>query len=273
MSPLVAAIILVSILGNLAQVGFMLSVKAMAPNLERLNFFTKALGHFFNKQVFGTLVGSLSKMAIVAIVIYLTVSGDGAMIKAIATLPLVQGISFLLDRCMSVVLNVTLVLIVVALADFIWNRHVMEEKMKMSKQEVKDEQKDIEGNPHVKAQMRRRALDMSNQRMMKAVPDADVIVNNPTHLSVALRYRRGQDAAPIVLAKGADLMALRIRRIAKAHSIPTVQNVPLARALYKHVKVGRPVPSRFYRAVAEVLAYVYRLKKRRGPSSQRRRTQ
>ena len=121
--------------------------------------------------------------------------------------------------------------------------------------------------------MRRRAMDMANQRMMQDVPQADVIVNNPTHISVALRYRRGSDGAPVVLAKGADLMALRIRRIAKAHSIPMVENVPLARALYKHVKVGRPVPSRFYRAVAEVLAYVYRLKRRGRPMSQRSGTQ
>lgn len=272
MAPLVAGIIFVSVVGNVAQVGFLMSVKAMAPNLDRLNFFTKVLGHFFNKQAIGTLVGSLAKMAIVAIVIYLTLSGDGPMIKAIATLPLFQGISFLLGRCLSVVFNVSLVLIIVALADLMWNRYVMEEKMKMSKQEVKDEQKDIEGNPHVKGQMRRRAMDMANQRTMKSVPDADVIVNNPTHLSVALRYRRGKDSAPIVLAKGADLMALRIRRIAKAHSIPMVENIPLARALYKHVKVGRPVPSRFYRAVAEVLAYVYRLKKRYRPTSQSTRT-
>ena len=120
-------------------------------------------------------------------------------------------------------------------------------------------------NPEQKGHIRRRAMEISNHRMMADVPDADVIVNNPTHISVAIRYRQGEDAAPIVLAKGADLVALQIRKIANAHKIPMVENVPLARGLYKQVKVGRHVPSHFYRAVAEVLAYVYRLKaKRRG---------
>ena len=136
--------------------------------------------------------------------------------------------------------------------------------MKMTKQEVKDEHKEYEGNPEMKGQRRRRAMDMANQRMMQAVPDADVIVNNPTHISVALRYRQGTDAAPIVLAKGADFMAMRIRRAARANNIPMVENKPLARSLYRNVKVGKPVPSKFYRAVAEVLAYVYRIRKSRG---------
>ena len=132
-------------------------------------------------------------------------------------------------------------------------------------QEVKDEYKETEGNPEQKGFIRRRAMEISNQRMMADVPNADVIVNNPTHISVALRYKQGEDAAPIVLAKGADLVAFHIRKIAKANGVPMVENVPLARGLYKQVKVGRHVPSHFYRAVAEVLAYVYRLKnKRRG---------
>ena len=135
--------------------------------------------------------------------------------------------------------------------------------MKMTKQEVKDEHKEYEGNPELKGKRRRVAMEMANQRMMQAVPDADVIVNNPTHISVALRYKQGVDAAPVVLAKGADFMAMRIRRAARANNIPMVENKPLARSLYKTVKVGKPVPSKFYRAVAEVLAYVYRVRKSR----------
>ena len=161
---------------------------------------------------------------------------------------------------MDLLLNVSLVLIFIAIADFMWNKYVMQEKMKMTRQEVKDEH-EYEGNPHLKGQMRKRAMEMSNQRMMQAIPQADVVVNNPTHISVALRYRQGEDAAPIVLAKGADFMAMRIRRAARQHGVPMVENKPLARSLYRTVKVGKPVPSQFYRAVAEVLAYVYRLKK------------
>ncbi|MEE2787640.1 MAG: flagellar biosynthesis protein FlhB [Myxococcota bacterium] len=261
MAPLVGMVVLVSILGNVAQVGVLITTKPLEPDFSRLNFFARFLTTFFNKQAFGNLITSLAKIVIVVIVIYMTLSDDGQFIKAISTLGLQAGISYLLDRCMDLLLNVSLVLIFIAIADFMWNKYVMEEKMKMTRQEVKDEHKEYEGNPHLKGQMRKRAMEMSNQRMMQDVPQADVVVNNPTHISVALRYRQGEDAAPIVLAKGADFMAMRIRRAARKHGVPMVENKPLARSLYRTVKVGKPVPSRFYRAVAEVLAYVYRLKK------------
>lgn len=257
--PLAAMVIAVSVLASVAQVGFLFTVKPLTPDLNRINIFgPKLFTTFFNKQALGNMVGSIAKIGVVGVVIYLTVSGEGPRIGTISTLPLFEGVAYLLGRCLLVVFNVSLVLILVAAADYAWQKYVMEEKMKMTKQEVKDEHKEIEGNPQQKGQMRRRAMDIANQRMMQAVPDADVIVNNPTHFSVALRYTRGVDAAPVVIAKGKDLMALRIRRIAKAHDVPMVENVPLARGLYKTVKVGRPVPSKFFRAVAEVLAYVYR---------------
>ncbi len=258
-APLVAMIIAVSVLGNLAQVGVLFTAKPMEPDITRLNVFTKFIPTFFNKQAFGNLVTSILKIAVVVFVIYLTLQDDGELIKSVSRLSLLDGIGFLLGRCLDVLMNVSLVLIFIAIADFAWNKYTMEEKMKMTKQEVKDEHKEYEGNPHLKGQMRKRAMDMSNQRMMQDVPNADVIVNNPTHISIAIRYRQGQDAAPIVLAKGADFMAMRIRRAARANGIPMVENVPLARSLYSTVKVGKPVPSKFYRAIAEVLAYVYRV--------------
>ena len=265
LGPLVGIVVVVSILGNMAQVGVLFTVKPLTPDLTRLNFFTKFFSTFFNKQAAGNLVTSIMKMTVVAIVVYWTLASDGELIRATSTLPLESGILFLIDRCLDVLMNVSIVMLLVAIADFAWNKYTMEEKMKMTKQEVKDEFKETEGNPEQKGFIRRRAMEISNQRMMADVPNADVIVNNPTHISVALRYKQGEDAAPIVLAKGADLVALHIRKIAKAHGVPMVENVPLARGLYKQVKVGRHVPSHFYRAVAEVLAYVYRLKnKRRG---------
>ena len=260
LAPLIGLVFAVSILGNVAQVGFLFTVKPMTPDLNKLNIFTRFFSTFFNKQSLGMLVTSILKMTVVVIVVYMTVSGDGDYIKAISTLSLFDGVEFLLGRCLAVLFNVSIVLIFIAIADYLWNVYVMEEKMKMTKQEVKDEHKEYEGNPHLKGARRRRAMDIANQRMMQAVPDADVIVNNPTHISVALRYRQGQDSAPIVLAKGADLMAMRIRNLARSHGIPMVENKPLARSLYRSVKVGRSVPSKFFRAVAEVLAYVYRVK-------------
>ena len=265
LGPLIAMVVLVSILGNLAQVGVLFTVKPLTPDLTRLNFFTKFFSTFFNKQAAGNLVTSITKMSVVAIVVYWTLAADGELIRAASTLPLKSGILFLTQRCLDVLLNVCMVMLAIAAGDFAWNKYVMEEKMKMTKQEVKDEFKQTEGNIEQKGHMRRRAMDISNQRMMGDVPDADVIVNNPTHISVAIRYAQGKDAAPVVVAKGADLIAFQIRKIAKAHGVPMVENVPLARGLYKQVKIGRHVPSHFFRAVAEVLAYVYRLKnKRRG---------
>ena len=151
-------------------------------------------------------------------------------------------------------------MVVIAVIDYAWQVFQMEEKMKMSKQEVKDEHKLAEGNPLIKSQRRKRALDMLNQRMMSAVPEADVIINNPTHFSIALRFDKEKDAAPIVVAKGADLMALRIRRLAEQNDVTMVDNPTLARALYRQVKVGKAIPFEFYRAVAEILYYVYQLR-------------
>lgn len=264
LAPLVLAIVVLSVLGSVAQTGLLFSTKPLEPDLNKLNVFTRFISTFFNKQALGNLVGSLAKISVVGTVVYLTVATDSHRIHALSTLPLGLGIEFLIDRCLAVLVNVSLVLIVIAIADYAWNKYVMEEKMKMTKQEVKDEAKQYEGNPHMKGQQRRRAMEIVQGKLAQAVPQADVVVNNPTHFSVALRYRQGVDTAPIVLAKGADHMAMHIRRLARAHDILMVENVPLARGLYRSVKVGRPVPSDFYRAVAEVLAYVYRLRNEQG---------
>lgn len=269
--PLAAMVIAASVLGTLAQIGVLFTAKPLTPDLNRINIFgPKLITTFFNKQALGNLVGSLAKITVVGLVVWLTLAGEGPKLRAISTLPLYEGIHYLVSEALLVVFNVALILILIAAADYAWQRYVMEEKMKMTKQEVKDEHKEVEGNPLQKGAQRKRAMDIAQQRMMTAVPKADVIVNNPTHIAIALRYIRGKDTAPIVVAKGKDLVALQIRRIATAHGVPMVENVPLARGLYRHVKVGRPVPSDFYRAVAEVLAYVYRLRqKRRQPSPPR----
>ena len=259
--PLATGVLTVGILGNLIQVGVLVTTKTLEPKLDKLNFFSKFIPTFFNKQAFANLFTSLTKLFFILLVVYYTLSGDTAKISQLSLMPLDQGLSYMFERILMVLFNIVLIMVVIAVIDYAWQIFQMEEKMKMTRQEVKDEHKEYEGNPHLKGQMRKRAMEMSNQRMMQAIPQADVVVNNPTHISVALRYRQGEDAAPIVLAKGADFMAMRIRRAARQHGVPMVENKPLARSLYRTVKVGKPVPSQFYRAVAEVLAYVYRLKK------------
>jgi flagellar biosynthetic protein FlhB len=270
--PLVGMIIGVGLLANIAQVGVLFTTKPLELDFNKLNPLPRFVSTFFSKHSLGQLVGSVAKISLVGVVVWGTLQGERSRIRSLAGVPLAAGTAYMIDRALDVVMNVALTLIIIAIADYAWNRWSLEQKMKMTKQEVKDEAKEHEGNPHVKGKIGRRAREIANQRMMQAVPLADVVVNNPTHLSIALRYRQGVDAAPVVVAKGADELALRIRSVARASEVPMVTNVQLARVLYKHVKVGKPVPSQFYRAVAEVLAYVYRLR-RAQPWMERRRQQ
>jgi flagellar biosynthetic protein FlhB len=244
----------------LIQVGVLVTTKTLEPKLDKLNFFSKFIPAFFNKQAIANLFTSLIKLFFILLVVYYTLNGDTAKISQLSLMPLDQGLNYMFERILMVLFNIVLIMVVIAVIDYSWQVFQMEEKMKMSKQEVKDEHKLAEGNPLIKSQRRKRALDMLNQRMMAAVPEADVIINNPTHFSIALRFDKDKDAAPIVVAKGADLMALRIRRLAEQNDVTMVDNPTLARALYRQVKVGRAIPLEFYRAVAEILYYVYQLR-------------
>jgi flagellar biosynthesis protein FlhB len=258
--PLAVGVLTVGILGNLMQVGVLVTTKTLEPKLDKLNFFSKFIPTFFNKQAFANLFTSLTKLFFILLVVYYTLNGDAAKIAQLPLMPLDQGLAYMFERILQVIFNIVLIMVIIAVIDYAWQIFSMEEKMKMSKQEVKDEHKLAEGNPLIKSQRRKRALDMFNQRMMSAVPEADVIINNPTHFSIALRFDKDKDVAPIVVAKGADLLALRIRRLAEQHDVTMVDNPTLARALYRQVKVGKSIPFEFYRAVAEILYYVYRLR-------------
>ena len=158
----------------------------------------------------------------------------------------------------AVVLVVTLVVAVIAVADLFWSRHQWRVDLRMTRQEVKDEHKQTEGDPIVKARLRSLARDRARQRMMSAVPQATLVIANPTHFAIALRYRRDEDAAPVVLAKGQDLIALRIREIATEHGIPVFEEPVLARSMYKQVSIDSLIPSQFYKAVAELIRRIYR---------------
>ena len=157
-------------------------------------------------------------------------------------------------------LRLSAVLLVIGIADYIYQKHKFKEDMKMTKQEVKDEFKNAEGNPEIKSQIRRKMMQASQRRMMKSVPEADVVITNPTHFAVAIKYDPGTSRAPVVLAKGEDYLAQKIKEAAKEHDIEIVENKPLARALYYNVDIGAEIPPELYQAVAEVLAFVYKVK-------------
>jgi flagellar biosynthetic protein FlhB len=171
-----------------------------------------------------------------------------------------QILLFMGEVMIEIMLKVFLVMIFLAALDFSFQKYTYLENLRMTKQEVKDERKDLEGNPQIKQRIRSVQMEMVRRRMMSAVPQADVVITNPTHFSVAIKYDTENYAAPIVVAKGQNDIALRIREIAKENNIPLVEDKPLARTLYKTVDIGQLIPASLYKAVAEILAYVFKLK-------------
>ena len=191
---------------------------------------------------------------------YTSISANKDELFVLYDIPLMQAIILCGQVIVDTGFKIGMVYLIVGLADFIYQKHKFHEDMKMTKQEVKDEYKNTEGNPEIKGKQKQRMQEASRRRMMQDVPKADVIITNPTHLAVALKYDAGEAKAPVVLAKGEDYLALKIREKAKEHHIEIVENKPLARMLYANVDIGQEIPPELYQAVAEVLAMVYNLK-------------
>ena len=255
--PIVAVAMLAGVVASVGQVGFKPSPKALAPDFKKLNPLTGAKNLFGVNAVFESVKNSL-KIGAVAGVVALAVFPRLDEMAALVGMPA----QALLPHLASLILRVgqwaALAYLVIAVADYIYQRHRFEKNLKMDKEEVKREFKQQELPSEVKGAQRRRAMELARARMMDAVPTADVVVTNPTHFSVALKYD-GDNPAPVVVAKGSDHLALRIRREAAAHGVAVVPDPPLARALYASVDVGRMIPEELFQGVAQLLAYVYRV--------------
>ena len=257
-APIILLFWAAAFLSQFAQIGWIFSTKAARPNFKKIN----PLSGF--KRIFG--LSGLVKSGLDAVKVSVVLATAGFTISekadAIAVLPyleLVQSFAAAGDMMLTLALRVLAVLLTLGLLDFLYQRWKHSEDLKMTKQQVKDEMKQSEGDPEVKRRRIRIQRQIAMQRVSTAVPKADVIVTNPEHISVAIQYDAGNMNAPKVIAKGADFLAMRIRHIAMQHGIPIVERKPLARALYKQVAVNQEVPPEFYKAVAEILAYVYRL--------------
>lgn len=172
-------------------------------------------------------------------------------------------ITMMIQLTIYFIFSILLILIIFAIIDFYFSRHYYMKSLRMSKQEIKDEFKNMEGDPHVKGRIRKIQMQMAQKRMMSNVPNADVVITNPTHYAVALKYDNNVNSAPVVVGKGIDFMALKIKDIAKENKIPIIENPALARALYEQIEVDREIPSDFYKALAEIFSYVYELKRKR----------
>lgn len=247
------------ILINILQVGWKVTTKPMQPKGSKLNPL-KGFQRIFSKDSLFELVKSIAKLALIIYVAYTAIKDHQNELFLLYEIPLMQVIALVGDIVIDTGLKISIVYLVVGIADWIYQKHKFKEDMKMTKQEVKDEYKNTEGNPEIKGRQRSKMREVSQRRMMQSLPTADVVITNPTHLSVAIRYVAEENSAPVVIAKGEDYLALKIREIARENHIEIVENKPLARMLYANVDIGAEVPPELYQAVAEVLAFVYSLK-------------
>lgn len=257
--PFIALAVVIAILGNALQQKWMVTTKPLQPKLSKISPISGLKRMFNVKQLFE--VGkSVAMIAVMSYVIYTTVKDKLGVLYTFYNISLYEALEIVGDIIVDLGIKISAVFLVIGFVDLIYQRHKFKEDMKMTKQEVKDEFKNTEGDPQVKGQIRRRMQQVSRRRMMEALPQADVVITNPTHFAVALKYEANKGQAPVVIAKGADYLAFDIKAKAKEYGIEIVENKPLARILYNNVEIGAQIPPELYQAVAEVLAFVYSLK-------------
>ncbi len=259
--PVMFAILIMGLGINLFQVGLNFSTEAIEIKLDKLNPIN-GFGRIFSKRALVELVKSILKIIIIGFFLYNYLKDEIFVMPQFIYYDLGKSLEEISKIVFAMIFQVLAVIIILAVLDFSYQKWQTTQDLKMTKQEVKDEMKQSEGDPQIKGKIRQKQRQMAMARMMQEVPKADVIITNPTHYAVALQYSQGM-TAPAVLAKGQDFVAQKIKEIAKEHKVPIVENKPLARALFAAVEVGDMVPPELYQAVAEVLAYVYRLKHKR----------
>ena len=262
-APMVV-LLLAALLASLIQNGFVLSHEQIKPKLEKLSL-AKGFKRLFSLRALSEFAKGLAKLAIVGSVVAVLLWPERDTIPSLAGIEVIAFLGLVKDLALRVLIGVLAVMTVIAGLDFLFQRYQHMKQLRMSKQDLKDEFKQTEGDPMIKARLRQIRGERARQRMMAAVPEADVVVTNPTHFAVALRYRPGEDSAPRLTAKGVDSLALRMRALAEEHKVPVLANPPLARALHKGVELDQQVPVEHYKAVAEIIGYVMRLKGKKIP--------
>lgn len=254
-----AIFIIFGITASISQTGFIYAPKKLEPNWNKLNIFA-ALPNFINmKKVVESLKGLL-KICIIGYVSILVVKPYLSQVNLLPTMDSISILEFIHKIVVLLIFTVVIAIFVLAVADYLYQRYTYLKKLRMTKQELKDEYKQVEGDPLVKSRIRQVRMERARHRMMENVPKADVIIVNPTHYAVALEYKMETMDAPVVVAKGIDFLALKIREVAEEHEIPIVENPPLARALFASVEIDQAIPPEHFKAVAEVIGYVMQLK-------------
>lgn len=251
------------LLVNMVQTGGpVFATQSLTPDFNRINPLSGAK-RFVSTRAYVELVKSLFKIGLIGYIAYTTARDSYPVLIVMARVDISAAVGIIGSILYNMALRVIAAILVMAALDYAYQRWQHEKKLRMSKHEIKQEHKQTEGDPQWKARIRARQKALAKKRMMSDVPKADVVITNPTHFAVALKYDAQKMGAPVVLAKGQDLIARRIREIAQESDIPLVENPPLARALYKQAEIGREIPSDLYEAVAEVLAFVYQINQKR----------
>jgi flagellar biosynthetic protein FlhB len=259
MSPIFIIVIVIAILGNFVQFGFLVSTDPLKPKLSKLNPI-EGVKKIFGLRALVELLKSMIKLTVVGSVVYITLWNEIDTILKLSQMSLQDTLGYVANITVLLGMLIGLILIALSIFDYMYQKYEYEKNLKMSKQDIKDEYKKSEGDPLIKGKIREKQRRMAMQRMMQDIPKADVVITNPTHFAIAIQYDPSEMEAPIVLAKGMDFIALKIKEAAKEHGIVLMENKPLARALYDQVEIGGSIPHDLFQAVAEVLAYVYKLK-------------
>ena len=260
--PILLTALLAGLLINIVQVGFLFTTKPLLPKLERISPL-KGFKRIFSVKTLSELVKALVKVTCLGLLLYNNYQALLYQFPAFTGVNIAAAIPQILRMSFILALKMTVALAIIALFDYLFQWWSFEKELRMTKQEVKDEYKLTEGDPQIKGRIRAKQRQMSAQRMMQQVPAADVVITNPTHYAVALAYKQETHAAPLVLAKGQDFLARKIKEIAAEHNIEMVENAGLARSLYQFCEVGAEIPAEFYQAVADILVYVYNVRGRR----------
>jgi flagellar biosynthetic protein FlhB len=259
--PIVAGVFLAGIVSNFLQVGFVFSLKPIYPDLNRINPL-QGIKRIFSRRSLMELIKSILKIFIVAYVTFSVIKSRINTFPLMLDMSMEDSAKFLTNTAFDIGFKSALALLVLAVFDYIFNRREHEKSLMMSKQDIKEEYKEMEGNPQTKTRIRQIQRQISRRRMMHDIKNADVVITNPTHIAVALMYDADTTLAPILIAKGRDKLAQKIKDIAEIEGVPIVENKSLARVIYKSVDIGEAIPEKLYNAVAEILAFVYSMKER-----------
>lgn len=260
LAPILGASLILSLLINYLQVGFLYTTKTLQPKLSNLNP-VEGFRRILSIRSIVEMAKSIAKFIILAYILYLGIKKNLTAFPMLINSEIEVSLKFVVDLIMDLAFKVGIALIMLAILDYLYKWWEHEKNLRMTKKEVKEEIKQMEGDPNIKSKIKQKQMELGMSRMMADLPKADVVIANPTHYAVAIKYDENLHSAPVVLAKGKDLVALKIKEKAKEHKIEIVENKPLAQALYVTVEVGEQIPQEFYVAVAEILAKIYSIKR------------